>query len=184
MDKIENIQTIEVVIIKVKVLKHYKNYFNRNIPYKITVLFNEKKISLIFFSKYTNYLEKIFPLEKEIYIKGKLELYNNNLQISHPEIIDEKFYPIKKYIKVVYKQKKSLKSDVIHSLIIKACNLMPDIEEWNLRLQENFNKIPSFKESIINIHNPLEEDSLSNSSTYITRLAYDEIFAYQLSLQF
>ena len=79
-------------------------------------------------------------------------------------------------------KKKSLKSDVIHSLIIKACNLMPDIEEWNLRLQENFNKIPSFKESIINIHNPLEEDYLSNSSTYMTRLAYDEIFAYQLSL--
>ena len=59
---------------------------------------------------------------------------------------------------------------------------MPDIEEWNLRLQEKFKKIPSFKESIINIHNPLEEDYLSNSSTYMTRLAYDEIFAYQLSL--
>ena len=59
---------------------------------------------------------------------------------------------------------------------------MPDIEEWNLRLQEKFNKIPSFKESIIKIHNPLEEDYLSNSSTYMKRLAYDEIFAYQLSL--
>ena len=59
---------------------------------------------------------------------------------------------------------------------------MPDIQEWNLRLQEKFKKIPSFKESIINIHNPLEEDYLPNSSTYMMRLAYDEIFAYQLSL--
>ena len=108
LDKIEDVQTIEVVIIKVKVFKHYKNYFNRNIPYKITVLFNEKKISLIFFSKYTGYLEKIFPLEKEIYIKGKLELYNNNLQISHPEIIDEKILLNKKnYIKLFISRKKS-----------------------------------------------------------------------------
>ena len=43
IDKIENIETIEVVIIKIKVFKHYQNYFNRNIPYKISMFYLMKK---------------------------------------------------------------------------------------------------------------------------------------------
>ena len=79
------------IIIKVKIIKYHQNYFNKKIPYKISSIFNDRKISLVFFSKYTGYLKKIYPLGKEIFIKGKLEFYNNNYQILHPEIVDEKF---------------------------------------------------------------------------------------------
>ena len=37
--------------IEIKILKHYPNYFNKRIPYKITALFKDQKLSLIFFSK-------------------------------------------------------------------------------------------------------------------------------------
>ena len=56
-DDLEKIEHADNVIIKVKVIKHYQNYFNRKVPYKISVLFNNKKVSLIF-SKYTGYLKK------------------------------------------------------------------------------------------------------------------------------
>ena len=182
-DDLEKIEHADNVIIKVKVIKHYQNYFNRKVPYKISVLFNNKKVSLIFFSKYTGYLKKIYPLNEEVFIKGKLEVYNNNYQIPHPETIAPKLIRNKKSLhKVVYKQKKILKSEVIHSLASKACSSLPDIEEWNVNLIKKYKKIPSFKESILNIHNPTEEDCLTSSSPFLKRLAYDEIFSYQLSL--
>ncbi len=182
-NNLEKIEYMKNIIIKVKVIKHYQNYFNRKVPYKISVLFNNRKISLIFFSKFTGYLKKIYPLEEEIFIKGKLELYNNNLQISHPEIIDKKIINNKESLhQVVYKQKKILKSETIHSLILKACSSLPEMEEWNVSLIKKYKNIPSFKQSILNIHNPKEEGCLLGASPFITRLAYDEIFAYQLSL--
>ena len=56
---------------------------------------------------------------------------------------------------VVYKQKKKiLKSETIHSLILKACSALPEIEEWNVSLIKKYKQIPSFKQSILNIHNP------------------------------
>ncbi len=180
---LEEIAYTESIIIKVKVIKHYQNFFNRKIPYKISALFSNRKVSLIFFSKYTGYLKKIYPLEEEVFIKGKLELYNNNLQILHPEIVDKKIIMNKDSLhQVVYKQKKILKSETIHSLILKACSVLPEIEEWNVSLIKMYEKIPSFKQSILNIHNPKKEGCLLESSPFITRLAYDEILAYQLSL--
>ena len=65
LDKIEDVQTIETVIIKVKVFKHYKNYFNRNIHIK-SPFYLMKKISN-FFSKYTGYLENISIRKRNIY---------------------------------------------------------------------------------------------------------------------
>ena len=180
---LEKIEYTTNIIIKVKVIKHYQNYFNKKVPYRIAVSCNNKKVTLIFFSKYTGYLKKFYPLSQEIFIKGKLELYNNNFQITHPEIINEKLIKNKKSLhEVVYKQKKLLQSQEIHSLILKACSYLPKIEEWNVSLIEKYKNIPGFKESILNIHSPKEEGNLSSTSPYITRLAYDEIFAYQLSL--
>ena len=110
LNKLEELEHENTVIIKIRVIKHHQNYFNRKVPYKISVLFNRKKISLIFFSKYTGYLKKIYPLEKDLFIKGKLDFYNNNLQITHPEKIDEKIIFNKKSLhQVVYKQKKHLR---------------------------------------------------------------------------
>ena len=90
----------------------------------------------------------------EIFIKGKLELYNNNLQISHPEIIDKKIINNKDSLhQVVYKQKKILKSETIHSLILEACTLLPEIGEWNVNFLKKYKSIPSFKESILSYCN-------------------------------
>ena len=46
----------------VQCLHDFINYFNKKVPYKISAIFNERKVSLIFFSKYTGYLKKIYCL--------------------------------------------------------------------------------------------------------------------------
>ncbi len=174
----------EEVLLEIKVLKHHENFFNKRIPYKISALHKEHKIVLIFFSKFTGYLKKIFPKDQDLLVKGKVELYKKKYQISHPEIIEmNSMISDSTFLKVVYKQKKSLKSDFIHSTILKICSYLPELNEWNIDIFKYFKETPSFKNSILNIHNPMSDNTLSDNSPYIIRLAYDEIFSYQLSLE-
>ena len=171
------------MIFNIKVIKHYPNFYNRKLPYKIGALFKDQKVSLIFFSKFTGYLRKVYPENQNLFIRGKVEIYKRNYQILHPEIINSNSLVNNKvFLKVIYKQRKNLKSSDIHSLILDACKTIPELNEWNHNLFKFYKDIPSFRESIVNIHNPRREDDLSDSSLNIIRLAYDEIFSYQLSL--
>ena len=43
-NNLEKIEYMKNIIIKVKLIKHYQNYFNRKVTYKISVLFNNRKI--------------------------------------------------------------------------------------------------------------------------------------------
>ena len=52
-----------------------------------------------------------------------------------------------------------------------------------MALFNNFSNIPSWNTAIKNLHLGYKEKILENDSTSIKRLAYDEIFATQLSLE-
>ncbi len=183
IDTLENIENYNSVIIKVKIIKHFQNYYNKRMPYKISVLFKGQEISLIFFSRFTGYLKKVYPINNYVYIKGKIEFYKNSYQVTHPEIINSDSLLNKKNLyQVIYKQKKNLKSKLINSEILKICSIFPELNEWNKNIFKTYKNLPSFKESILNIHSPETEETILDSSSYISRLAYDEIFAYQLSL--
>ena len=44
-NNLDNTDKDEDVIIEIKVIKHYQNYFNKRMPYKISALFKDKKIT-------------------------------------------------------------------------------------------------------------------------------------------
>ena len=116
--KIEDLEENNEVILEITILRHYQNYFNKKIPYKITSKFEGTNISLIFFSKFTAYLSKIFPINDKVFIKGKLENYKNNYQILHPQIVKKEVVLNKNYLhQVIYKQQKKLNSEEQQKLI-------------------------------------------------------------------
>ena len=72
-------------------------------------MFKDQKVSLIFFSKFTGYLRKVYPENQNLFIRGRIELYKKNYQISHPEIINyNSLINNKVFLKVIYKQRKTL----------------------------------------------------------------------------
>ena len=180
----EELKDQKKVIIKVLIQKHYNPYRIRNAPYKIKATFSNKNIFFIFFSKRTGYLRKAFPEAREMFISGKVDIYNDNFQITHPIAVNTKLDLSKKkmLIKPVYWQKKGLKSDFIKGRMDELLDILPNITEWNDTLFKHFLDIPTWKEALINIHKPSEENILDEKSTSILRLAYDELLAYQLSL--
>ena len=172
------------ILIKVLVDKHYSSFRRSNIPYRIKVIFDNKAINLVFFSKYTGYLKSIYKEGEEIYIAGTLAVYGKKFQILHPTIIDFKnINPENNNINTLfYRQKSGLKTKTIHKSILKVLPLLPKLKEWNILFMEKYPLSPSWNEAITNIHLGKEDNILENNSKTFLRLAYDEILANQLSL--
>ena len=172
------------ILIKVLIDKHYPSFKRSNIPYRIKVIFNDKAINLVFFSKYTGYLKNIFKMGENIYISGTLAIYGKKFQILHPTIIDFKdINPENNTLNTVfYRQKAGLKSKIIHNSILKVLPLLPKLKEWNILFMEKYPLSPSWNEAIKNIHLGKKDNILEYNSKTVLRLAYDEILANQLSL--
>lgn len=171
------------VTLQIYVKKHYNSYRIRKAPYKISVLFDNKLIYLVFFSRYTGYLKKLYPEGSFIFISGTLDEYKNKFQISHPTIINEVVNNNKKkQIKVFYRQKNGLKTELIKNINYKLLNVLPDLKEWNKNIFEHFNNIPTWKKAICSVHNPVSIEETYIESYNFVRLAYDELLATQVSL--
>ena len=170
-------------ILKVKIKSHFKNYRVKNSPYIITAIFDYKTINLIFFSKYTGYLKKVFPINSEILINGKVDIFNKKYQISHPEIISYETSNNTIFRKVIYRQKGGVKSNSIERIILNTLKIVPNLEEWNEDLKNYLEFLPSWRESINSIHRPDSLEMFKKDSVYFNRLAYDEMLANQISLE-
>ena len=173
------------VLIKVRVNKHYFSFPRSNIPYRISVIFDNKTINLVFFSKYTGYLKNIYKVGEDVIISGTLAIYGKKFQILHPTVVDlNTINPETNTINTLfYRQKGGLKSSIIHKSILKTLPLIPEIEEWHSRFKERYPLMPSWKEALNNIHLGNDNNILEDSSIHLLRLAYDEILANQLSLE-
>ncbi len=182
--KWEELEDKKNVIIKLHIEKHYNSYYIKNAPYRIKAIFCNKPIFLVFFSKRTGYLRKIFPENTFVIISGKLEVYNKKFQINHPSIFSSNINleNSKFLIKPVYKQKQGIKSDFIRKNICQLLEKVSSLEEWNNDLFNHFKNIPTWKEALISIHKPLEQNILDPKSNSFLRLAYDELLASQLAL--
>ena len=177
LDKLEigKIFTINVQVVK------YNFPRIRNLPNKIICKDNFGEIDLIFFNSREGYIKTILPLNEWVVVSGKVNYFGNKYQMTNPKYLSkrENINKIKKIIPK-YSLTEGLKEITYRNVIEKVINQIPDIEEWH---EKNFIKkmgFSSWKNSIINLHNPNSEKDLN--SIFLKRIAYDEIFANLLFL--
>ena len=172
LDKLEigKIFTINVQVVK------YNFPRIRNLPNKIICKDDFGEIDLIFFNSREGYIKTILPLNEWVVVSGKVNYFRNKYQMTNPKYLSkrENIDKIKKIIPK-YSLTEGLKEITYRNVIEKVINQIPDIEEWH---EKNFIKkmgFSSWKNSIINLHNPNSEKDLN--SIFLKRIAYDEIFA-------
>lgn len=177
LDKLEigKIFTINVQVVK------YNFPRIRNLPNKIICKDNFGEIDLIFFNSREGYIKTILPLNEWVVVSGKVNYFRNKYQMTNPKYLSkrENIDKIKKIIPK-YSLTEGLKEITYRNVIEKVINQIPDIEEWH---EKNFIKkmgFSSWKNSLINLHNPNSEKDLN--SIFLKRIAYDEIFANLLFL--
>ena len=183
--KIENLDTNDLeknIIVKVKILKH--DIFFKGKIFIVKCECKKIPLDIYYFSRTAiTFIKKLYPINNEIIISGKLEEYKNKFQIKHPEI----FPNIKKTddinsIQPLYSLTKGLTQKIFYKSLISSLKLIPDLNEWIDKDVLKKYKFLSWKESLISIHKPINKDDLTQNEINRKRLAYDELLAHQLSL--
>lgn len=133
-------------------------------------------VSLVYFNN-PGWAKKQLPLGEPKAVSGRLDLYGQELQIVHPEIVlpPEELDTIPKR-EPVYPLAEGLTNNRLRQLIEQAEERVPDLSEWiepSVLTREGW---PTWKAALETVHREPANEAVQR------RLAYDEIFANQLAL--
>ena len=179
--KIEQITEEDIgknVILKLRVVDHIppiKGRYGRKTPYQV-VCINDKRqnVVLSFFNyKTPQYLKKILPINSLKIISGKIQRFNNDFEISHPEYIVEQNegYKIPE-CEPIYSLTAGITNAFLTRLIRSLFSRIPEVDEW---LDARGAKI-SWRNAVIMCHTNLDNELARQ------RLALDEILSIKQAL--
>ncbi|SDI57224.1 ATP-dependent DNA helicase RecG [Aliiruegeria lutimaris] len=155
----------------------------RNGPYRIEVEDAQTRFQLVFFHANAEYLQRQLPTGQRRLVSGKIEFFDGVAQMVHPDHIlrPEEAGEIPEF-EPVY----PLTSGVTQKVMLKASRgalkRAPDLPEWSdpgLVEREGWT---DWKSALEAAHSPESLRDVSADSAARRRLAYDELFAHQVTL--
>ncbi len=155
-------------------------------PYRIRVFDNTGDMTLVFFKPHKAYLQAQLPEGALRLISGKCDVYNSELQMTHPDYIvaPEEADQLPKY-ETIYPLTAGLSAKVARKSLANAMTIItnqPPLPEWQNADFIRQNDWPDFNKALRLIHDPEHPVDIQPDSPPRRRLAYDELFAKQLAL--
>lgn len=179
VNSIQDINDGDVIIAKVKVVSHSRPIRSKQ-PYIITCYLGNNFVNIVYYKYFENYINLKFKMDSEIFVSGKVDIYNSQIQIVHPDYISNNLIEIPK-VETIYPLTYGITNKEIFknvNVILKQC---PNLPEWLNKDILNKNDWSSWKESLSILHKPVNILDPKNNK-YRKRLAFDEILAQQLAI--
>jgi len=175
--KLNNLEIGKISTIFVKVRKH--NFPRiRRLPNTVQCFDETGEINIVFFNSRENYIKEILPINSEVIISGKVNFYKNKYQITNPDYVTS-INNEEKVTKIMptYASLKGISNKTINKIYENIIKEIPDVPEWHRDHIIKNNKWFSFKESLIQLHNPKKIEDLDKNSLTYERISFDEIFS-------
>ena len=157
--------------------------FNKRMPYRITCSDESGQISIVYFNIRGPYIKKILPVGSKRVISGKIEIYKDSFQMTHPHhIADVEELEKIKSIECIYPLTTGLTSRSIKKAINSSLKIADKLPEW---IPENIlknNDWETWSNSIKKLHNP-DKIYKNHSSPHLERLVFDELLSHQLTIR-
>ncbi len=168
----------DIVIIKGKV-SSCQIPAQKSRPCRISIKSSTDEEFIINFFRYSiPYIKQTFQYNSKVVISGQISKFAT---ITHPEYVskEQKFDTQLKEFIPIYPLTKGVNNKLIIKIMNQALKLLTDFKEWvpDEALIENNWK--SWKNSLIAIHQPENNESFENARR---RLAYDELLINQIKL--
>ena len=183
VDSIRDARSGTVVTVEVEIGPHSPAR-RKGGPSRVTVHDSETSFQLVFFHAKGDWLQKQFPVGARRLISGKLEIFDGVAQIVHPDHVlrPEEAQDLPRY-EPVYPLTAGLTQRVVAKAADAALERLPeDLPEWvdpALKVREGW---PDWADALRAAHAPQGLSDLLPTSPARARLAYDELFAHQLTL--
>ena len=181
--KISNAIPGSICTLKVKIVEHVIPK-QKSKPYRVVAEDETGQIVLTFFKAYPESLKRNFPINSFRIISGKVEKFNNLLQMSHPDYVvkPEEISKLPK-IETIYPLTAGVSNKMFNKYISQIFPKLTALPEWQDKNFLTSQGFPSFNKALEKIHHPKCDFDLQPYSKERCRIAYDELLANQLSLQ-
>lgn len=171
------IATIEVRVEKINAAPR------RGLPTRVKCTDGTGSIDIVFFNANKPWIEKQMPLGEVVILSGKVEYYQGQAQMVHPDAIGKPEDRASiETIEPVYGLTAGVTNKTLRKAMAGALQLIPTLPEWSDAAYIKQKKWPSWDNAMTALHTPEDESDLSPNHPVRERLAYDELLANQLAL--
>jgi len=171
-----------VATVEVEVLSHFPPR-SRGRPYRVHVRDATDEFQIVFFRAHGDYLQKQLPTGQRRVVSGKIEFFDGMAQMVHPDHIlrVEEAGDLPGY-EPVYPLGAGVTQKLMATAAQGALARAPDLPEWidpGVIAREGW---PDWRAAITAAHAPDGPEALAPAHPARARLAYDELFAHQVTL--
>ena len=173
----------ETVTLEVTVTRHSAP-LTRGRPWRVTVEDADgHAFQLVFFHPRGEWIREKLPLGARRLVSGRLEIFDGLAQMPHPDHI----LPVGEASRMppfepVYPLTQGLTQAAMATAVASALDRLPDLPDWidpALRAREGW---PGWADALRAAHAPEGAAALQPDAPARARLAYDELFAHQLTM--
>lgn len=173
-------------------VERHQRAARRGQPYKIIGTCapdHTRFLELIFFNGSERFLSRIAPVGRTVGVSGKMQCKNYRsediFQITHPDFIG----PVAELAQwvgpqAIYPLTHGLTQSMVCNTLTDALKDITDVPEWlSAHILEKY-KFPTWCDALKSVHSPTKIFDISPLSINRQRLAFDELFAKQLSQRY
>ncbi|MDO9525206.1 MAG: ATP-dependent DNA helicase RecG [Gemmobacter sp.] len=150
-------------------------------PTRVMVRDARTEFALVYFHARGDSLQRLLPSGQRRLISGKIELFDGIAQMVHPDHVLHVDETMPAW-EPIYPLTAGVSQKLVQKAVAGALTLVPGLAEWidgPFKAQEGW---PGWDEAVHAVHSPTGNADLAPTHPARARLAYDELFAHQLTL--
>ncbi|MBT8410144.1 MAG: ATP-dependent DNA helicase RecG, partial [Alphaproteobacteria bacterium] len=152
-------------------------------PYRVDVSDASMAFTLVFFHARQDWLQKQLPVGEKRIVSGRAELFDGIAQMVHPDhiLLPSEAGELPSF-EPVYPLTQGVTLKTMTKAAAGAVARAPELAEWidpPLVAREGW---PGWQDALQTAHAPQDSGDLASTSPARRRLAYDELFAHQVTL--
>ena len=152
-------------------------------PYKVRCHDETAFLHLVYFHAKADWLKKLLPVDSARLVSGRVERFNNQVQILHPDlVVSAAEKDAMRLVEPVYPLTEGLQPRILQKAVQEALARAPVLPEWIDTGLMRRNAWPGWKAALAAAHDPEDEEALAPTTPPRARLAYDELLANQLAI--
>lgn len=155
----------------------------KGLPYRIHIHDETGEMQLVFFNPRADYLARTFPEGAKRIISGRIDFYQGEPQMTHPDhVVAPEEIDKLPLLEATYPLTAGLPQKSIQKAVSGALERVPELAEWQDAGWLSKNSYPAWHDAISQAHHPQSLANLKPEAPARERLAFDELLSNQLAL--